>query len=619
LTEQAKTLTSNPGTEKARVIVCAGTPCVSAGALDIYEEFEERLSAVDLPAEVVLEDEKVENEGLSLDLTGCPGFCEQGPLVRIDPVGILYTNVTVEDVETIIDKTLAQGEVIEDLCYEDVSGQRVLRENEISFYSSQKRLVLDNCGYIRPDSLGDYRRAGGLKALQKVLAEMTPEQVCDQILASNLRGRGGAGYPTGQKWKFTLSQQAEEKFIVANCDEGDPGAFMDRSLIEGDPYRVLEGMIIGAYAVGASQGFVYIRIEYPLAIKRLEKAVENLREQGFLGKNILDSGLDLDIDIRRGAGAFVCGEETALLHSIEGKRGMPRPRPPYPSQSGLWDRPTVINNVETLANVPDIINRGADWYSDIGTENSPGTKVFALAGDVVNTGLVEVPMGISLEEVVNEIGGGVPGGKKLKAVQTGGPAGGCIPADELDVKVDFESLAEKGSIMGSGGMIVMDEETCMVDLAKYFIEFSREESCGKCTPCREGNTRLLEILERITRGAGKEEDIDLLRRLSELEQKASLCGLGQAAPNPVVSTLDYFEEEYRRHIEEQECPAGACRYLVTYLIEADPCVGCGACARVCPVDCISGESQEPHEIDQNECIKCGQCYEVCNFEAVLRK
>ena len=619
MTEQSETLSSNPGTEKARVIVCAGTPCVSAGSMDIYEQFEERLAAVDLPAEVVLEDEKVENEGLSLDLTGCPGFCEQGPLVRIDPVGILYTNVTVDDVETIIDKTLAQGEVIEDLCYQDVSGERVPWENEISFYSSQKRLVLDNCGYIRPDSLDDYRRAGGLKALEKVLVEMSPEQVCEQILASNLRGRGGAGYPTGKKWQFTRDQQGEEKFIIANCDEGDPGAFMDRSLIEGDPYRVLEGMIIGAYAVGATRGFVYIRIEYPLAIKRLEKAVGNLRERGFLGENILDSGLDLDIDIRRGAGAFVCGEETALIHSIEGKRGMPRPRPPYPSQAGLWDKPTVINNVETLANVPDIINRGADWYSDIGTENSPGTKVFALAGDIVNTGLVEVPMGITLEEVVNEIGGGVPGDKKLKAVQTGGPAGGCIPADELDVKVDFESLTAKGSMMGSGGMIVMDGETCMVDLAKYFIEFSREESCGKCTPCREGNTRLLEILERITRGAGEEEDIYLLRRLGELEQKASLCGLGQAAPNPVISTLEYFEDEYRRHIEDQECPAGACRYLVTYLIKADPCVGCGACARVCPVDCISGESQEPHEIDQDECIKCGQCYEVCNFEAVLRQ
>ncbi len=603
---------------KARIFVCMGGGCVSSGAEEILKLLTQKIRRLETAVELEILGEQVNFDSDSAHPSGCDGFCDQGPLIRIDPPGLIYTRVTPEDVDQIVEMTVKQGQVIEELCYHDPEGKVYELDEELPFYCNQKKLALASCGRINPESFSDYRRLGGYQALEKVLTEMSPEDVWREIRVSGLRGRGGAGFPTGLKWKHCYEQQADQKYIIANCDEGDPGAFMDRNLMEGDPYRIIEGMIIGAYATGASQGYVYIRIEYPLAIKRVKKTIAKLREKGYLGKNILDSGFAFDLSIRRGAGAFVCGEETALIHSVEGRRGMPRPRPPYPTVSGLWGKPTVINNVETFANIPTIISRGADWFASIGPKTSPGTKVFALAGDVVNTGLVEIPMGITLKEVVEEIGGGVAGGKKLKAVQTGGPAGGCIPAEELDIKIDFDSLAVKGSIMGSGGMIVLDEDTCMVDLAKYFIQFSRDESCGKCTPCREGNTRLLEILERITRGAGKENDIYLLRRLAEVQQQTSLCGLGKSAPNPVLSTLDYFEDEYKKHIFDRECPAGACRYLVTYEIDEEACIGCGACKRVCPVDCISGASRKPHLIDQETCIKCGQCYEVCNFAAVRR-
>jgi NADH:ubiquinone oxidoreductase subunit F (NADH-binding) len=490
---------------------------------------------------------------------------------------------------------------------------------DLSFFGKQLRLTLRNCGVIDPESLDEYLAVQGYEALATVLTAMTPEQVIQSLLDSGLRGRGGGGFPTGLKWRFAATQETDEKFIICNADEGDPGAFMDRSTIEGDPHSVLEGLIIGGYAIGAQKGFVYIRAEYPLAIKRIEKAIEDARQAGFLGKDILNSGFDFDVELRLGAGAFVCGEETAMIHSIEGSRGMPRPRPPYPSISGLWGKPTVINNVETLANIPVIIVDDAHWFSSIGTEKSKGTKVFALAGKVKNTGLIEVPMGTTLREIIYDVGGGIQGDKEFKAVQTGGPAGGCLPASMLDTPVDYDTLAKAGSIMGSGGMIVMDEHTCMVDVSKFFLEFTQNESCGKCTPCREGTKRMLEILERITEGRGEEGDIDKLLRLGDTIQKASLCGLGQCAPNPVISTIKHFREEYEAHVRDKHCPAGVCTSLVTYEIDPEKCIGCTACARKCPVNCISGERKEVHVIDQSQCIKCGNCFEACKFDAVKRK
>ena len=488
---------------------------------------------------------------------------------------------------------------------------------DVNFFSKQMRITLRNCGIIDPENVDDYLSVRGFEALAKVLTEMQPAEVIAEIKKSGLRGRGGAGFPTGLKWELTAKAPGDERYVICNADEGDPGAFMDRSTIEGDPFTVIEGMIIGGYAVGSSKGIVYIRAEYPLAIKRLEKAIEVSRREGFLGQNILGSNFSYDIEIRLGAGAFVCGEETALIHSIEGARGMPRPRPPFPSVSGLFDKPTLINNVETWANIPVIILDGADWFSSIGTAKSKGTKVFALAGKIKNTGLVEVPMGTTLRQIIDDIGGGIPGGKKFKAIQTGGPSGGCLPADYLDTQIDYESLAAAGSIMGSGGMIVIDEDSCMVNLAKFFLEFTQDESCGKCTPCREGTKRMLEILTRITEGKGKEGDIEKLERLGNMIKKASLCGLGQSAPNPVLSTLKNFREEYVEHINEKKCRAGVCMSLITYEI-LDNCTGCTACARVCPTQAIAGEPKHLHKIDQKKCIKCGICYKTCKFKAIKR-
>jgi NADH:ubiquinone oxidoreductase subunit F (NADH-binding) len=489
----------------------------------------------------------------------------------------------------------------------------------VHFFGKQLRMTLRNCGIIDPESIDEYLAVRGYEAAVKVLTDMAPLDVVDAMTKSGLRGRGGGGFPTGVKWNFAASQKSEDKYIICNADEGDPGAFMDRSTIEGDPHTIIEGMIVGGYAIGAKQGYIYIRAEYPLAIKRLELAIAAARKAGFLGQGIFGTATDFDIEIRLGAGAFVCGEETALIHSIEGQRGTPRPRPPYPAVSGLWGKPTVINNVETFANVPVVILDGPEWFASIGTAKSKGTKVFALAGKVKNTGLVEVPMGTTLREVVFEVGGGIANNKAFKAVQTGGPAGGCLPESYLDTPVDYESLAAAGSIMGSGGMIVIDEDACMVDMARFFLDFTQDESCGKCTPCREGTKRMLEILQRITAGKGQEGDIEKLLRLGDTIKKTSLCGLGQAAPNPVISTIKHFRDEYEAHIREKRCPAGVCAGLITYSIDLEKCVGCGACRRKCPVQCIAGKPKEAHTIDQSRCIKCGQCFEACKFDAVKRK
>ncbi|GAB6166284.1 NADH-quinone oxidoreductase subunit NuoF [Thermostilla marina] len=540
--------------------------------------------------------------------------------VLIRPENVLYRLKNEADLEEVVREHLQGGRIVERLVVRDEPVSRDFFElyGDVAFFNRQTRVALRHNGVLDPTSIEEYLHFRGFEALAKVLSQGDPEWVIEEITRSNLRGRGGGGFPTGVKWSFARKSSKKTRYIICNADEGDPGAFMDRSMLESDPLNVVEGMIIGAYAIGAQKGFFYIRAEYPLAIERIENAIRLCREWGLLGKNILGSGFDFDLEVRLGAGAFVCGEETALIHSIEGERGQPRIRPPFPTEAGLWGKPTVINNVETFANVPVIIAYGADWFKRIGTEKSGGTKVFALAGKVRHTGLVEVPMGITLREIVEDIGGGPPGGKKIKAVQTGGPAGGCIPAQMLDLQVDFDNLQQAGSIMGSGGMIVLDETDCMVDIAKFFTTFSQDESCGKCTPCREGTTRMLEILERITNGKGSEEDIYKLERLAKLVRKASLCGLGRAAPNPVLSTLTHFRDEYLAHVIEKRCPAKKCVALIHYEIDPEKCIGCTACARNCPVECISGKRREPHVIDQNACIKCGRCHQVCRFDAVLR-
>ena len=594
---------------RSHVLVCGGTGCSSSGSAKLIERFEEQLKEKGLDKEV------------KVVRTGCFGLCEAGPVVIVYPEGTFYSRVKVEDVDEIVSEHLLKGRKVQHLVYVDhktheSSVQKSL--NEIGFYKQQKRVALRNCGVIDPENIDEYIAFDGYQALAKALTEMTPEQVIQEVLDSGLRGRGGAGFPTGKKWQFARASKAENKYFVCNADEGDPGAFMDRSLLEGDPHAILEAMAIGGYAIGASEGWIYVRAEYPIAVKRLEKAIEQAHEYGLLGENIFGTGFNFDIGIRLGAGAFVCGEETALMASIEGKRGEPRPKPPFPAVKGLFESPTNINNVETLGNIAQIILKGADWFKSIGIPTSTGTKVFALGGKINNTGLVEVPMGIPLRTIIEDIGGGCPNGKKFKAVQTGGPSGGCIPASMLDISVDYDSLTKIGAMMGSGGMIVMDEDNCMVDIARFFLDFTVDESCGKCTPCRVGTRRMLEILERITQGKGEEGDIEKLETLAENIKSSALCGLGQTAPNPVLSTIKYFRDEYEAHIKEKRCPAHHCQALLNYRI-TDACRGCTACARKCPVNAISGNVKEQHVIDQQKCIKCGNCMATCKFGAIIKE
>jgi NADP-reducing hydrogenase subunit HndC len=594
---------------RSDVLVCAGTGCTSSGSVALRAKLVEEIAKLGLQDEVrVIE-------------TGCFGLCAQGPIIKIYPEGSLYTRVSEADVAEIVSEHLYKGRPVTRLLYKEADEVNEIKPvNETNFYKKQHRVALRNCGLINPEDIEEYIASDGYQALAKVLTEMTPEGVIETMLASGLRGRGGAGFPTGQKWKLarTIVPDADQKYVCCNADEGDPGAFMDRSVLEGDPHVVLEAMAIAGYAIGATQGYIYVRAEYPIAIKRLEIAIGQAREMGLLGKNIFDTGFDFDIDLRLGSGAFVCGEETALMTSIEGNRGEPHPRPPFPAEKGLWGKPSILNNVETYANVPRIILNGADWFASMGTEKSKGTKVFALGGKINNTGLVEVPMGTTLREIVEEIGGGIPGGKKFKAAQTGGPSGGCIPAEHLEVKIDYDNLIAIGSMMGSGGLIVMDEDNCMVDIAKFFLEFTVDESCGKCTPCRVGTKRLLEMLEKITKGKGKLEDLEKMEQLCYYIKANSLCGLGQTAPNPVLSTLRYFKDEYLAHVVDKKGPAGVCKDLLQITIVPEKCKGCTACARVCPVGAISGEVKKTHVIDQTKCIKCGACIEKCKFGAIIK-
>ena len=590
---------------RAQLLICAGTGCVSSRSFQVRDA---------LLAEIRkrgLEDE------VQVVATGCQGFCAQGPIMIFQPDGIFYQKLTLKDVPLLVEEHLIKGRPVERLMYVPSKGDPpVPKLSDIAFFSKQRLIVLRNRGLIDPEKIDEYIGRDGYQALAKVLTSMTPEQVIDEMKRSGLRGRGGAGFPTGLKWEFTRKSEGDEKCIICNADEGDPGAFMDRSVIESDPFSVLEGMAIGAYAIGASHGYVYIREEYPLAMERLHIAIDQAREYGLLGEDIFGHGLNFDMTVFRGAGAFVCGEETSLMASLEGRMPEPRMRPPFPAQSGVWEMPTNINNVETWANVPVIIGRGAEWFASIGTETSKGTKVFSVVGNVNNTGLVEVPMGTTVREIVFDIGGGIPNGKAFKAVQTGGPSGGCIPESLLDLTIDYEKLAEVGSIMGSGGLIVMDERTCMVDVARYFLEFLVDESCGKCTPCREGVSQMHGILDRICAGNGKPEDIDTLQELADYVKDSSLCALGGTAPNPVLSTLKHFREEYEAHINDRKCPGGICKELIQYGIDADACKGCRRCAKDCPQDAIQGEKKQPHTLDRSKCIKCGVCYETCSFDAV---
>ena len=588
------------GKQKTCITVCGGTGCHAYGCLEVAEAFKEEIGKQNL------------QDLVDVKTTGCHGFCERGPIVVIQPEGIFYQRIQLDNITDIISKTIINKEIIDKLLYIDPrTKEKIVQEKEVPFYKKQKRIIFGNNGFIDPTDIKDYIALEGYKALTKVLFDMTSEDVMGEIKASGLRGRGGAGFLTGKKWEICHDVESDKKYIICNADEGDPGAYMDRSLLEGNPHSVIEGMVIGAYAIGASEGFIYVRMEYPLAVENVTIAVEQARKLGLLGKSILGSEFQFDIHIFKGAGAFVSGEETSLMASIEGKRAFPRQRPPFPAQEGLWGKPTNINNVETWANVPLIINKGPEWYSKIGTRNSKGTKIFSLVGKIINTGLVEVPMGIKLREIIYDIGGGIKDGKKFKAVQTGGPSGGCIPAEMLDLPIDFETLAQAGSMMGSGGMIVMDEDTCMVDVARYFLNFTQEESCGKCVPCRVGTRQFVDILTRITQGFGEEEDTKKLEDLAKTVKAGSFCGLGQTAPNPVITTIRYFRDEYEAHIKEKSCPALFCKDLIVYYIEPDKCVGCLLCLKSCPVDAISGERKKIHLINQELCIKCGACLEVC--------
>ncbi|MBR3988171.1 MAG: NADH-quinone oxidoreductase subunit NuoF [Clostridia bacterium] len=604
---------------RAHVLICGGTGCTSSGSQKINEQFVACLEKYGLTEEV------------KLVQTGCFGLCALGPVVIVHPDGTFYSMVKPEDVDEIVSEHLLKGRVVERLVYSDTGEEATdvdvanLSLNDTAFYKTQNRVVLRNCGVIDPEDINEYIAMDGYAALGKVLTEMTPAEVIDVISDSGLRGRGGGGFPTGRKWALTAPNQADQKYVVCNADEGDPGAFMDRSILEGDPHALIEAMAIAGYAIGATQGYVYVRAEYPIAVNRLRIAIEQAKEMGLLGKDIFGSGFDFDLDIRLGAGAFVCGEETALMTSIEGNRGEPRPRPPYPAVKGLYGKPTVENNVETFANVPQIILKGADWFKSMGTERSKGTKVFALGGKIHNTGLVEIPMGTTLREIIYDIGGGIPNGKKFKAAQSGGPSGGCIPASLIDTEVDYDNLTAIGCMMGSGGLIVMDEDTCMVDMAKFFLEFTVDESCGKCTPCRIGTKRLLEMLDQITKGNGTLELVDEMEKLCYYIKENSLCGLGQTAPNPVISTLKFFREEYVAHCVDKKCPAGVCKDLLSYVINKDTCIGCGRCAKNCPADAITktdyiapGHKLASYEIDTNKCVKCGACIGFCKPGAIYK-
>ncbi len=594
---------------RSHVLVCGGTGCTSSGSVKIQDAFVSEIKAKGLENEV------------KVIQTGCFGLCALGPIVIVYPEGAFYSMVKPEDVPEIVEEHLLKGRIVQRLLYDETIHENddIKSLNEVDFYKKQMRLALRNCGVINPENIEEYIALDGYQALGKAVTEMKPEEVIAVIKESGLRGRGGAGFPTGLKWQFTAQSQGDQKYVCCNADEGDPGAFMDRSILEGDPHAVIEAMAIAAYAVGATQGFVYIRAEYPIAVKRLQIAIDQAKEYGLLGNNIFDTDFCFDLQIRLGAGAFVCGEETALMNSIEGMRGEPRPRPPFPAVKGLFGKPTLLNNVETYANIPLIIRNGAEWFGTIGTEKSKGTKVFALGGKINNTGLVEIPMGTTLREIVEEIGGGIPNGKKFKAAQTGGPSGGCIPASLIDTPIDYDSLMQIGSMMGSGGLIVMDEDTCMVDIAKFFLEFTVDESCGKCAPCRIGTKRMLEILEKITNGNGTMEDLDKLQELATTIQSSALCGLGQTAPNPVLSTLHYFRDEYIAHVVDKKCPAGVCKALTSYVIDAEKCKRCGICAKQCPVSAISGDKQTPYHIDPAKCIKCGVCAEKCPFKVIDKK
>ena len=594
---------------RSHVLICGGTGCTSSGSHKLMEHFEKSIKEKGLEQEV------------KVVRTGCFGLCEMGPVVVVYPEGAFYARVKEENVDEIVSEHLMKGRVVTSLLYHDkTSAHHAITSLEnVDFYKKQMRVALRNCGAIDPENIDEYIAVDGYKGLTKALTQMTPEEVIAEVLKSGLRGRGGAGFPTGKKWEFTAKAQGDQKYVCCNADEGDPGAFMDRSILEGDPHAVIEAMAIAGYAVGATQGYIYVRAEYPIAVQRLEIAIKQAREYGLLGENILDTGFNFDLDIRLGAGAFVCGEETALMTSIEGKRGEPRPRPPFPAVKGLFQKPTLLNNVETYANIAQIIDKGANWFASIGTERSKGTKVFALGGKITNTGLVEVPMGTTLREIIYDIGGGCPGGKAFKAVQTGGPSGGCLPAALLDTQIDYDNLIAAGSMMGSGGMIVMDEDNCMVDIARFFLDFTVDESCGKCTPCRIGTRRMLEILQRITNGQGQDGDIERLETLAYNIKNTALCGLGQTAPNPVLSTLRYFRHEYEAHIYEKRCPAGHCQALLHYEIDPEKCKGCTACTRVCPAGAISGTPRHAHTIDVSKCLKCGACMEKCKFYAISRK